>query len=166
MDIENAKEELSEESKKIAEELEGKSADEIKAMEDEAELKLQAQLRHDASEYIYNLLKLDTVPFTDEGFEKIANNIFDEHTKEVPEGYYKNVDQNTFNLHQDIINLGYSLGGTKFVSTIIDEDPESAKALLETAIQLYIELRNTIEIRAHQIVADTLKGLVKDKEEK
>lgn len=165
MDIDKAKEELSEESKKIVSELEGKSNDEIKAMEDEASAELQEQIYRNATEYVYNLLELGKEPYSDEVYDKYISELNAKRAETVPEeGFYSNFDNNMITLQEIIIRNGYSIGGKKFVDTIIDNDPESAKILLESAIQRYLEMNATIE--QINIMANLMAEKAKQKEEK
>ena len=163
MDIEKAKEELSEESKKIATELENKSEDEIKAMEEAARTELLKQVTLDAKEYVYNLLNLGQKQFSEEVFEECATEISEANKNKLDE-LYSNIDETTGLLHESIINIGYSLGGKQFIKTIIESDPESAKVVLETAIQLYMKLRDAIENRASEIVASILGEMMQNAE--
>ena len=165
MDLEQAKEELSEESKKIAEELEGKTDEEMLEMENEASAKLQEQIFYDAAEYIYNLLGLGTEPYSREVYDKFVEKVQAERKDTTPEeGYYSNFDNNTIMLQEFIIRNGYSIGGKKFVEKIVDEDPESAKVLLEAAIQRYLEMNATIE--QLNVMANLMAERAQEKEEK
>ena len=165
MDIELAKEELSEESKKIAEELNGKTGDEIEAMGNEASAELQEQIYRDATEYVYNLLELSKEPYSDEVFDKYMENLIKERSTTLPDnGFYTDFDNNTVMLQETILRNGYSIGGKSFVDKVINEDPESAKVLFETAIQRYLEMSATIE--QLNVMANLMADKAKEKEEK
>ena len=146
-------EELSKAKEEVSKELDGKTKEELEAMENNANEELQKQIINDACTYIWNLMELGDT-FSKEKYDEIVRQKVEEVKNGTSEPFSRWSDE-SFALNQTIMLHGYGNFGKEFVDRIMSKDIESAKVVLETALQSYLELRGNYEglLNALQTVA-------------
>lgn len=142
--MDSVNEELNKISEEVAKEVDGKTPEELKAMEEKARAELQKAKVIEAKTYVYNLLKLGN-NFSEEEFNNLVEKIKAERSdEELNKLFARFSDEDEF-LNENTLLLGYGNFGHKFVEELVDQDPASAKVLLETATQCWLDLRYQME---------------------
>ena len=130
-------------AEEVAKELEGKSPEELKALEDKANAELRERILNDACTYVWNLIGIEG-QFDKDAYTKYVTDLKEKNAAEgiVP---FSRWDDEMYALNQTIITQGYGNFGKEFVEKALAADPESAKVLFEAAIQSFLDIRYEYE---------------------
>ena len=145
-------EELKTTGEEVAKELDGKSKEELEAMEVNANEELQKQIYADACKYVWNLMELGKAE--DYNAESYAKTIFAnvKRNQEEKRALFANWDDQMFSLNQTILIQGYGYFGTEFIKSVFEKDKDSAVVLFETAMQSYLDLKHDYEYLLSEIM--------------
>lgn len=129
------------------------SEDNVKNLEE-----LEKQILNDAKVYIFNVMD-----FGSEYSEEKYQEKLEESHKEIRADGSKTF--NTFEPSMMQANLttlmqGYTNFGVPFINSVIDKDPESAKVMLESVTQDWLDLQNFI-----REMSDKMENAIKQNQE-
>lgn len=140
---EETKKELEQAAEDVAKQVDGKTQEELQAMEVEARAELQKQMMKEAKEYVFNVMKLEG-QFSEEAYDKAINALHSD-TSEESKSIFSNFTVEQKFLNENALMQGYGNFGKPFIDNIVDQDIASVKVLLETAVQGWLDLRYELE---------------------
>ena len=142
-----------EKTKAVAEELQGKSKEDIEAMINDVNQELENRIINDADTYVWNVMGFDG-EYSKEALDA-KNKEYQKSLADKKESAYTDWDDEMFALNRKIIIDGYAIYGKSFIENVLTKDPASAMVLFETAIQLFLDSEYNLESLLDRISAAT-----------
>ena len=125
------------EAEALAKEFEGKTPEELKAMEDAASKELSNRIYDDACTYIWNLMSFEGTYNREEYNDRMVKLAEKNKAEEIVP--FTRLDDQMYFHNLTVLKQGYGNFGKEFVTKVLKDDPASAEVLFETAIQAYLD---------------------------
>lgn len=128
---------------------------------------LEKKIINDAKTYVFNVMNFEG-EYSEEKYQEMVNKSI-EKIKEGKEPVFSVYEPTMMQANLTTLMQGYQVFGTSFINNLIDNDPESAKVILESVTQDWFDLQDFIKEvsnRMENAIKQNQESLEKEEEKK
>ena len=130
---------------------------------------LEKKIIKDAKTYVFNVMNFEG-EFSEEKYQEMANKSI-EKIKEGKEPVFSVYEPAMMQANLTTLMQGYQVFGTSFIDNLVKNDPESAKVILESVTQDWLDLQDFVRSMSEKMEnaikqsQEELEKKVKEKQE-